>query len=149
MSQFPTPLLLPLFAAAVLLSTPTLKAAGLDSNGDGLVSSAEADYDPKLRADFEKLDVNGDGRLDNSEISGLGAPPPPAAVLVEENRPNYDGPGSGGGAPVGTPGGGSASGPGVPSAPGLPSGGGSVSAPGGAAPSAGSAGTRGGGSGGR
>lgn len=41
----------------------------LDTNGDGYVSPEEATANPKLAAQFDKLDRNGDAKLDQAEFA--------------------------------------------------------------------------------
>jgi len=41
----------------------------LDANGDGYVSPQEATANPKLAAQFDKLDRNGDAKLDQAEFA--------------------------------------------------------------------------------
>lgn len=41
----------------------------LDANGDGVISPEEATADPRVAAQFDKLDTNGDSQLDKGEFA--------------------------------------------------------------------------------
>ncbi len=148
---------LPLLASAAMLSAPLARAAsaaGLDTNQDGVVSLAEAEYDAKLKLDFKSMDVNEDGRLDSTELPGLSPAMPGTAPLLTESETS--GPGTGPttgtstngsasvpGAAAGAVPSGGATGSGVPAGPGIRSPGATVGAPAGRAPAAPSAGASG------
>ena len=76
--RFSLPLVLGAAALAVAFAAPAAsddsKASGktpgfndLDKNDDGAISRAEAKANPKLAAQFKKLDTDGDGKLSRLE----------------------------------------------------------------------------------
>jgi hypothetical protein len=121
--------------SAVATGVAAQDAAALDTNQDGVLSLAEAEYDGRLKLEFSTLDANADGRLDRSEIGGLREPSPGVQILREAEG---DAVGAPGGGTTGT-GAGTGAGTGTTATPGLPAGGGAApTAP--APPSAGAAG---------
>ena len=141
---------LAMFAAALMLSLSSARAAnaaGLDSNQDGVVSLAEAEYDSKLKLDFKSMDANGDGRLDSTELPGLSPAMPGSAPLLTEAETSGGATGSSGGTstnssaavPGAAAGATPRSGASVPAGPDVRSSGDTTAAPAGRAPSAPSA----------
>ena len=89
------------------ISTDTEGFARLDADGDGKLSREEAQADPRLSSQWDSLDANADGNVDESEFSALEGHAPSA--VTPEGKPNGLGapgasqpdPGVGGGAGAG------------------------------------------------
>ena len=65
-----------LIVTALMLTASVSFAAGdiatqLDADKDGFVSAQEAEIMPEVMAQFDKLDVNKDGKLDMAEMAAL------------------------------------------------------------------------------
>lgn len=58
---------LSLFATTAMAQAGHSQRPALDANGDGVIDRAEAAKHPRLVAMFDRLDRNGDGRLDADE----------------------------------------------------------------------------------
>lgn len=74
-------------------STPSLKAVGkeafngLDKDGDGELSKAEAQSDAPLMKTFEKVDENKDGKLDTAEFARSTSESSPAEIPKPPDGP--------------------------------------------------------------